>query len=496
MPALEIAVSRPVLPTEGALVLPAAEGEAFAALGEGLLETATREAVAAALAACEFRPKVGAVASLLAPGTKLSRLLVVGIGERGKFGRLEAERAGGAAAAALARDSAAAVAGGRLPAPLLAAFGEGAALRAYRFDRYRTTEKPEEKPKLARFALLSDEAEAVRAVLAAGRPVRNGVALARDLVSEPGNVLTPESFADRCADLEKLGLAVEVLGPKALERLRFGAMLGVAQGSANAPRLVVLRWAGKSGGKGRRPELEAPFAFVGKGVTFDSGGISLKPGQGMEEMKFDMAGAAAVTGVMASLAESRARVDAVGLLGLVENMPSGTAQRPGDVVVTRSGQTVEVINTDAEGRLVLADVLSYCAQKFKPRWMVDLATLTGAIVVALGHEYAGLFSNDDALAAALLKAGEATGETLWRMPLGEAYDTLINSDIADMKNTAGRPGGSVTAAQFLRRFVGETPWAHLDIAGTAWSDKDGKLAPKGASGFGVRLLAELVAASA
>jgi leucyl aminopeptidase len=496
MPMLEIAAARPALPATGALVLPAAEEEAFTALGEGLLDAASREAVAKALLAAEFRPKVGAVASLLAPNGTVSRLLVVGLGKRAALGRQEAERAGAAAAVALAQESAAAVAGDSLSPPLLVAFATGALSRSYRFDRYRRSEKPEEKPRLARLALLTAELEAVRALLAAEMPVLRGVMRARDLVSEPGNVLTPAAFAERCSALEQLGLAVEVLGPKALARLRFGALLGVAQGSANPPRLVVLRWPGQSGGKSSRPGLSQPVAFIGKGVTFDSGGISLKPGQGMEEMKFDMAGAAAVVGTMAALAERHAKVDAVGLLGLVENMPSGTAQRPGDVVTTRSGQTVEVVNTDAEGRLVLADLLCYCQQKLKPRWMIDLATLTGAIVVALGHERAGLFSNDDPLAAALLRAGEAVGERLWRMPLGEAYDALIKSDIADMKNSAGRDASAITAAQFLQRFVAGTPWAHLDIAGTAWTDKDTALVPKGASGFGVRLLSELVAAEA
>jgi leucyl aminopeptidase len=346
------------------------------------------------------------------------------------------------------------------------------------------------------------------------RAVAEGVFLARDLVSEPPNVLNPETMAERCRDLEKLGVQVEILGPKEMKKLGMGAILGVAQGSENEPRIAVMQWLGASGGGNGGKKARAaqkPIAFVGKGVTFDTGGISIKPAGGMEDMKFDMAGGAAVIGLMAALAGRRAKVDAVGLVGMVENMPSGTAQRPGDVVKTLSGKTVEVINTDAEGRLVLADVMSYCQDRFQPAAMVDLATLTGAIIVALGHEHAGLFSNDDELAARITAAGKSTGEACWRMPLGDAYDKQIKSDIADMKNVGGRQGGSITAAQFLQRFVGgnggkdkdkgaagngggHLPWAHLDIAGTAWTTKDLPSVPKGATGFGVRLLDRMVAA--
>jgi leucyl aminopeptidase len=274
-------------------------------------------------------------------------------------------------------------------------------------------------------------------------------------------------------------------------KLGFGALLGVAQGSANEPRVVIMQWHGA--GNGRKPKGK-PVAFIGKGVTFDTGGISIKPAGGMEDMKWDMAGAGTVVGLMAALAERKAKVDAVGLVGLVENMPSGTAQRPGDVVKSYSGQTIEVINTDAEGRLVLADLLWYCQQKFDPRFMVDLATLTGAIMVALGNEHAGLFSNNDELAARLVKAGQKEGETVWRMPLGEAYDRLVKSKIADMKNIGGQYGGSITAAQILQRFVNKVPWAHLDIAGVAWQDNEQKpLAPSWGTGWGVRVLNRLVA---
>jgi leucyl aminopeptidase len=345
--------------------------------------------------------------------------------------------------------------------------------------------KADEKPKLTALTVLNGDA-AAPALWAKAAAVAHGIFVARDLASEPANVLTPVEMASRIEKLRELGLGVEVVGPETMVELGFGALMGVAQGSANPPRMVIMRWDGGAAG-------EKPLAFIGKGVTFDSGGISIKPAAGMEDMKWDMAGAAAVTGLMAALAGRKAAVNAIGLVGLVENMPSGTAQRPGDVVHSYSGQTIEVLNTDAEGRLVLADVLWYCQEKFAPRFMIDLATLTGAIIVSLGHEHAGIFSNDDDLSAKLLASGLATGEKLWRMPMGPDYDKQLKSDIADMKNITGRPGGSITAAQFLARFVNEKPWAHLDIAGTAWATKDHPTVPKGATGFGVRLLDRLVA---
>ena len=327
------------------------------------------------------------------------------------------------------------------------------------------------------------EAQAVWHTL---RAVAHGIFVTRDLVSEPANILYPAEMAERIEKLSALGLEIEVHGQEDMEALGFGSLLGVSMGSARAPRMVVMHWRGGAAG-------EKPVAFIGKGVTFDTGGISIKPASGMEDMKWDMAGAGAVVGLMAALAGRRARVNAVGVVGLVENMPSSTAQRPGDVVRSYSGQTIEVLNTDAEGRLVLADVIWYAQEKFDPRFMVDLATLTGSIIVALGHEHAGLFSNDDELATKLLAAGLATGEKLWRMPMGREYDKQLKSDIADMKNITGRPGSSITAAQFIARFVNEKPWAHLDIAGTAWGTKDAPTAPKGATAFGVRLLDRLVA---
>jgi leucyl aminopeptidase len=482
---LDIAFAPAALPRAGALILPLAEGAALGGLGAAADE-ATGGAIARALAAAEFKGGKGKTCVILAPGAGLSRVVAVGLGKPADLTAHRIEEAGGAAIAAVARETVAAVAADGLDPAQAAAFGLGAVLRAYRFDRYRTKEKPEDKPRLVRLAVLGAEPDAARARFAPLARLAEGVFLTRDLVTEPPNVLNPAEFAERCRPLARLGLEVAIMGPEELRKLGFGALLGVAQGSANEPRLVVMRWDGGKPG-------DRPVAFIGKGVTFDTGGISIKGAGGMEDMKWDMAGAGTVTGLMAALAGRRAKVNAVGLIGLVENMPSGTAQRPGDVVTSYSGQTIEIINTDAEGRLVLADVLWYCQKTFDPVFMVDLATLTGAIIVALGHENAGMFANDDELAARLTAAGKATGEPVWRMPLGEAYDEQIKSAIADMKNVGGRPGGSITAAQFLQRFVAGKPWAHLDIAGMAWSSKDTACTPKGATAFGVRLLDRLVA---
>jgi leucyl aminopeptidase len=485
---LEIAFARPALPTAGALALLVPEGATPSGLWQAA-DAASGGAIARALEAARFKGRKGQSATILAPslrdGASLTRVVAVGLGKEAELTPLQVEEAAGTALAALAQDETAALAADGLPAGQAAGAALGAVLRAYRFDRYRTKEKPEDKPRLARLTVLTAE-DGAAAAWEKQRAVAEGVYLSRDLVSEPPNVLNPAELARRCEALTRLGLEVEVLGPKELASLGFGALLGVSQGSVNEPRVVVMRWNGAGG-------QERPVAFIGKGVTFDTGGISIKPAGGMEDMKWDMAGAGTVVGLMAALAGRRARVDAVGLVGLVENMPSGSAQRPGDVVKSLSGQTVEIINTDAEGRLVLADVMWYCQQRFAPRFMVDLATLTGAIIVGLGHEHAGLFANNEPLAEKLLAAGRESGEKLWRMPLAEAYDKALKSEIADMKNVGGRPGGAITAAQFLQRFTNDKPWAHLDIAGTAWSTKDAPCAPKGATAFGVRLLDRLVA---
>jgi leucyl aminopeptidase len=487
---LDIAFAKPTLPKSGALVLLIGEGEIASGVWQQADE-ATGGAIARALKAAEFKGAKGKTCTILAPGAGLSRVVAVGLGKPAELNGLTLNEAGGHAAAALRQDAIATIATGTLQSGQAAEVAFGAALHAYRFDKYRTKEKPEDKPKLTKLTLLVGGTAEAKAAWESLEGVAKGVFLTRDLVSEPPNILNPAEMADRCRKLTELGVKVEVLGPKEMGRLGFGALLGVAQGSANEPRVVVMQWNGNST-NGRKTKGK-PVAFIGKGVTFDTGGISIKPAGGMEDMKWDMAGAGTVIGLMAALAGRKAKVDAVGLVGLVENMPSGTAQRPGDVVKSYSGQTIEVINTDAEGRLVLADVLWYCQQKFDPRFMIDLATLTGAMIVALGHEYAGMFSNDDALAQRLSAVGQTVGEKVWRFPLDEAYDRLIKSEIADMKNVGGRPAGSISAAQFVQRFVNGKPWIHLDIAGVAWSTKDTPCVPKGATAFGVRLLDRLVA---
>jgi leucyl aminopeptidase len=494
---LDIGFSKPALPKTGALAILIAEKEKLSGLA-AQADKACGGAIARALEAAKFVGRKGTSCTILAPGAGLSRVVAVGLGEAGKLDERGAEDAGGHIGAALAVEAEAAIACDGSVKAHAASVAHGAVLRSYRFDRYRTKEKPEDKPKLAALTVLTDDPAKAKAEHAKLAAVAKGVFVARDLCSEPPNVLNPGEFAARCEALESLGLDVEVLGPKEMKKLGFGALLGVAQGSDNDPAMVVMRWhgAGKgNGGKGKKGKKAKPICFIGKGVTFDTGGISLKPAANMEDMKWDMAGAGTVAGLMAALAGRKANVDAVGLLGLVENMPSGNAQRPGDVVTSASGQTIEVINTDAEGRLVLADVIHYAQKEFDPAFIVDLATLTGAIIISLGHEHAGLFCNDDKLASQLEAAGKASGETLWRMPLGDEYDKLLKSDIADMKNVGGRPGGSITAACFIQRFIDKgRPWAHLDIAGTAWGTKDKPTVPKGAVGFGVRLLDRLVAA--
>jgi len=357
----------------------------------------------------------------------------------------------------------------------------GALQRSWRLDNYRTKAPAKTKTSVTAITVIGNDGEA------AGwdrfQAVYAGIALARELVTEPPNVIHPTGFVERCQPLAELGVSIETLDRAQMTELGMGALLGVSQGSAQDPHLLVMRWDGTGGAQ------KKPVAFVGKGVTFDTGGISLKPAAGMEDMKFDMGGAAAVAGAMRALAGRKAKAHVVGVCGLVENMPSSNAQRPSDIVTTMSGQTVEVLNTDAEGRLVLCDAIHWVQEKYAPDVMVDLATLTGAMIIALGHEQAGCFSNDDGLADQLISAGSACGDKLWRLPLGKAYDKLIDSPIADIKNSGPREAGSITAAQFLQRFVKDgVKWAHLDIAGTAWRKSASNLADKGATGYGVRLL--------
>ena len=362
-----------------------------------------------------------------------------------------------------------------------------ASLRAWRYDRYRTKLKEKQKPTLTALTIVGAHAEAEACWTSRWAPVAEGVALTRELVTEPANIIYPETFVERCRHLADLGIEIEVLGETEMEKLGMGALLGVSQGSVREAQFLVLKWNGGAAGG-------TPVVFIGKGVTFDTGGISIKPALGMESMKWDMGGAGAVAGALKALAGRKAKANVVGICGLVENMPDGNAQRPGDVVTTMSGQTVEVINTDAEGRLVLCDALTWAQRNLKPATIVDLATLTGAMVVSLGHEFGGIFANDDALADQLLAAGKASCDRLWRLPLAEAYDRLIDSPIADVKNVGPREAGAITAAQFLARFVEEgVKWAHLDIAGMAWSDKPSSTFDKGATGYGVRLLDQYVA---
>ncbi|MBA5725710.1 leucyl aminopeptidase [Bombella favorum] len=451
-------------------------------------------ALSRAAALRDFSGKAGQALSLIAPAGPVAQFHLLGCApadDEPQSAGTAARTAGGEAVKLLkasaveAQDAALLLEADQ--ASLATEIALGARLGGYRFDRYKTVTS--KTPALKALHIVLPEAGQVDAAQTAWKELEGlgeSVFLTRDLVNEPANVLFPEEFTRRIKALESLGLEIEVLDRAQMEALGFGALLGVAQGSEQPPFTVIMRH------KGAAKADSAPLAFIGKGVTFDSGGISIKPAAGMDEMKMDMGGAAAVVGVMSALARRKAPVNAVGVVGLVENMVSGAAQRPGDIVKSHSGQTIEVLNTDAEGRLVLADLLSYTRQTFKPALMVNLATLTGAIVVALGSDYAGLFSNDDTLADALTQAGEETGEALWRMPMGAAYNRRIDSDIADMKNIGGRPGSSILAAEFLKRFVGDTPWAHLDIAGTAWAEKATAITPKGASGFGVRLLDQFV----
>jgi leucyl aminopeptidase len=446
-----------------------------------------------AAAADRFTGKNGSSLDMIAPaGLDAPRLIIVGTGKDSALTSRDLTRLGGVAMGRLPKAAAAAtifaeLGSGALKAEQVADLALGARLRGYSFDLYKTKRKDDEEQAPKRIELnfaCANPASAEKAWVRRAA-IADGVVLARDLVNEPGNVLYPREFARRASALSKLGVSVEVLDVAAMRKLGMGALLGVGQGSAHDARLVVMRWNGGKRGAD-------PVAFIGKGVCFDSGGLSIKPAQNMEDMKGDMAGAACVVGLIHALAARKAKVNAVGAIGLVENMPDGKAQRPGDIVKTMSGQTIEIINTDAEGRLVLADVLHYVNKRFKPKFMINLATLTGAIMVALGQEYAGLFCNDDKLAERLIKAGEASGERVWRMPLGPEYDKLIDSKFADMKNTGGRSGGAITAAQLLQRFVDKTPWAHLDIAGTGMGSPPTDINRSWGSGWGVRLLERLV----
>ncbi len=479
-------------PVRGTVVVLVADGGKLLPQGHSIDKRCNGHLVRA-MKTAKFEGKRDSVLDLVSPCDDLDRVLLVGLGAASTLGEKELELLGGVIAGAL-QNAKAARAGVLVELPAnsklkvenaSALLASGAALRIYKFDGYKT-KKPEKTIALAELTFHSEAAAKARKAYVPLSAVRDGVHLARDLVNEPANILLPVEFAKRAKELGKSGLDIEILTPAQMKKLGMGALLGVAQGSPNEPRLVVMKWNGGKAG-------EKPVAFIGKGVTFDTGGLSIKPAAGMEDMKGDMGGAACVTGLMLALAERKAKVNAIGAIGIVENSVDGNAQRPGDVVKSMSGQTIAVLNTDAEGRLVLADVLWYVQDRFKPKFMINLATLTGAIMVALGKEHAGMFSNDDQLSMRLAEAGLATGEKVWRMPLTAEYDKLIDHDVADMKNIGGRLAGSITAAQFIQRFVNNVPWAHLDIAGTAMDSIKNSINQSWASGWGVRLLNRLVA---
>ena len=489
------------VPKQGTTVLLAEEGGVLSPTGKDL-DKSLGGVIAKIIKQRKFKGKTKSSLDILGPGNSgLARVVVVGAGKINDYDSNDWVDLGAVIRSKLSgKDSSVAVV---LEAAqkLAVVSGEAAAdaalgmlLRGYTFEKYKTkagkkdAESGNNDTELSKVTIQCSEASAARRAYIAAKAVGEGVNVARDLVNEPANILGPKEFADRSKALTKLGVKVQILSEKDLKRLGMESLLAVGQGSDRPSYVSVMQWQG-AGAKGGKP-----VAIVGKGVTFDTGGISIKPAAGMGDMKGDMAGAACVVGLMHTLAARKAKVNAVGLIGLVENMPSGNATRPGDVIGSMSGQTIEVLNTDAEGRLVLADVLWYAQDKFKPKWVVNLATLTGAILVALGKEYAGMFSNNDALCDKLSKSGEAVGEKVWRLPLGPKYDEMIKSDVADMKNIGGRWGGSITAAQFLQRFIkDDTPWAHLDIAGTGMDAPKTDVNQSWGSGYGVRLLNWLIA---
>jgi leucyl aminopeptidase len=475
---IEFVAATAALPPKSALARIVFEG--------GALDGAAGQAAAAS----RFTGAKGQTLDILAPaGVDAARLVLVGAGKKDAYDAMGAEHA---AATAYGAVKASGLTTLRIELPNgggknAARAALGVRLASYRFDKYRTKEPADKKPSIAKVQVATTNVDGSVADFAPLAALADAVNFTRDLVSEPANVLYPAEFAARVKKLESLGLEVEILGEAEMMKLGMGSLLGVGQGSVRDSQLAIMRW------NGAADKDAQPIAFVGKGVCFDTGGISIKPAENMEDMKWDMGGAGAVAGLMHVLAGRKAKVNAIGILGLVENMPDGNAQRPGDVVTSMSGQTIEIINTDAEGRLVLADAIWYCQDRFKPKFMVDLATLTGAIIIALGNDLAGCYANNEELAANLISASNTEGEPLWRMPLPTQYDKNIDSMIADMKNTGGRPGGSITAALFIQRFTNGVPWAHLDIASTAWKKPSSvPTIPEGATGFGVRLLNRMV----
>ncbi len=486
---LKITFAKPTLPHTGVAVVFTDTSQTFSGVAKQLVEHAG--GIARAASADRFQGKPLTAVDIIAPaGTTLDRLIVVGVGDREDD--IDWVRLGGFVYGRLPVSAAVVTAmmdwpDGSNRAEDAADFALGMRLRAYDFQKYKTRKKDDDDQPARKITCVLADDTAARKAWKLREATVDGVDLARDLVNEPPNILNPVEFAQRAAELSSLGVEVEILDEAQLTKIGMRALLAVGQGSMNKSRVAVMRWNGSKSVKTK------PIAIVGKGVTFDTGGISIKPAQNMEDMKGDMAGAACVVGLMHALAARKAKVNAVGVIGLVENMPSGGAQRPGDIVTSLSGQTIEIINTDAEGRLVLADVLWYTQQRFEPSYMINLATLTGAVLVALGQEHAGLFSNNDNLAQNLTAAGLVSGEKVWRMPLAPAYDKMIDSKFADVKNSGGRHAGSITAAQFLQRFVNGTPWAHLDIAGTGMAAPQTDINRSWGSGWGVRLLDRLIA---
>lgn len=489
---MKIVFEKKKKPKSDVFVVFAGEGGILGAVGKSL-DRDTKGAIARALRAEGFQGKKSQIMSLSGvEGAAARHILVAGIGKETDITPADFEKIGSALLPALngkKAKTATVLFDMPLKAESASRLGLGLLLNSYRFDKYLTKEPEDKKPSLKSVVIVTAGATAAQKLFAKEKKLAEAVFLTRDLVSEVPNVLYPESYAAIIKkQLSPLGVKVTVMGMKEMKKMGMGALIAVGQGSVREPKLVTMEY---RGGK----KAQKNIALVGKGVTFDTGGISLKPGAGMEDMKWDMAGSAAVVGAMRALAARKAKANVIGVVALAENMPSGNASRPSDIVKTMSGQTVEILNTDAEGRLILCDALWYVQKKFQPTHIVDLATLTGAIIIALGHEFGGVFANDDKLADSLIAAGKAVDENLWHMPLHDAWDKEINSPAADIKNIgAGRGAGSAIGAHFLKRFIQKgVSWAHLDIAGVAWSSKDRPTVPKGASAFGVRLLDQYVA---
>lgn len=486
------------MPKSGTLVLLTSKTNKLSDLAKEL-DANNNKFISQAIKAAEFKHAKSSILEILSPiitepkATKLGRIILVGLGETKDLTTIDWRHIGGTLCGHLTSkniEAATIIVEDETDPENTANLAHGMILRQYKFDKYKSSssnDNNEDKDtNLQKLSIQSEgSALAKKHFTNVLSPVQLGVFAARDLVNEPANILGPNEYAKRIKALSSLGLKIKILSDKELKAEKMHSLLGVGEGSRQGSYLAIMEW------KGAPKSSDQPVAIIGKGVTFDTGGISIKGASGMEDMKGDMGGSATVVGLMQTLAKRKAKVNAIGVVGLVENMPDGQATRPGDILTSKSGQTIEVINTDAEGRLVLADALWYTQEKYNPKFMINLATLTGAIMVALGKEYAGLFSNNDELANMLVSSGKDTGEQVWRMPLGDigsSYDKLINSNFADMKNTGGRWGGAITAAQFLQRFVNETPWAHIDIAGVAMASKKTAINQSWGSGYGVDLL--------